>query len=251
MGHPGRCGLAGLEAPMALRGSGLRPAAWDEFGFFGEFNEAAPCGVSLFGFSADLCRAFQRFSALSPGTSMPRLRRFPALRLGVVTRGGGGSGFQGDSGACGLPGMGAPAARLRSGRGPRQGMDSEFYGELSHAAPCGVPLLRLRRIPALRFEEVAPGSGDFWGVFGGIGASTARGQGNACSAAVEWAGPTAGERAGGRGRGWVRGFFGEFNQDVPSGASMPSRCPRGAEGGVLVGVAVVPRAFPGKGVAVA
>ena len=83
------------------------------------------------------------------------------------------------------------------------------------------------------------GSGGLWG----CGGLRARGQGNACGVAGKWAEPTAGERARARGMGWGRFFWWVDPMlrllALPCcffGAPLPSRCWRGAEGGVLVGV---------------
>ena len=80
-GQGNACGAAWeWAALMAGERDAVRPAAWDEFGFLGEFNQAAPCGVSLPGLPADLGRGFQRLPALPPGN---RCRAFGAsLRCG-------------------------------------------------------------------------------------------------------------------------------------------------------------------------
>ena len=126
------------------QGSGRGPAAWDGFGFFGEINEAAPCGVSLPGLPADPGRAFQRFPALPHGTSLLRL---PALPCASAPSGGAGRwmvrGVLGDPGCYGLAGRGALAAWQGSGRAHARGAGSGFFGGLS--PPC----CALRRFPAV------------------------------------------------------------------------------------------------------
>ena len=106
-------GIRGDAGSRASEWAG--PAAGGGFGFFGELNQAAPCGVSLPGLPADPCRAFQRFLAVPHGTSVPRVRRLSALRSG---EGGGGAGMRGFRGVFGGRGVTGSRAgdRLRRGR---------------------------------------------------------------------------------------------------------------------------------------
>ena len=99
-----------------------------------------------------------------------------------------------------------------------------------HAAPLALPFPSVRERwrgwwrGAAGVPEVPGGFGGSWA----SGALRARGQGNACGMAWEWAGSTAGERAEARGRGWagacgmrwVRVFSGNSNQTAPCGVSL-------------------------------
>ena len=142
-GDRGRCGLAGRGASAPRhgsgrsprRGSGLGPAAGDGFEFFRGIQP---------GF------AFRRFSVGPLGRSRPRVSALPCSSLGVVVRGGGGSGYLGGSGAQGARGQGNACgvvgewARAR-GRGGGFGI---FLG----IQPC----CALRRFSAL--SSACPGS---------------------------------------------------------------------------------------------
>ena len=120
------------------RGAGGGPRQGMGSGFFGEFNQAAPCGVSLSGVPADPGRAFQRFPAVPHGTSLSPLRRLPALRSGEGGGGTGRWGVRGGFGGRGVAGsraaervrcgMGVGGAHGRgAGGGPRHGKDSGFF----------------------------------------------------------------------------------------------------------------------------
>ena len=63
-----------------------------------------------------------------------------------------------DPGRYGLAGMGAPAAWQGCGRGPRQGMGSEVFGEFNQAAPCGASL------PFGPGKVAGGGGAEWWGV---------------------------------------------------------------------------------------
>ena len=217
--------------------------------FFGEFNLAAPCGVSLPGLPAELCRAFRLLSAALP-CSVPSahpgraFRRLVTLRS-VWWRGAAGERrVFGDSGRCGLAGRGTPAAWQGSGRGPPEGERVRpaagdgfgiFSGTSTRLRLAAFLCRASRQIPAAlssayllcltaypcrairRFLVVGSarrrGVAGVLGVFGGFGAFHARGQGNACGVAGEWAGPTAG--------GWIWDFAGDSIHAVPVGASLP------------------------------
>ena len=121
LGNPRCRGLVGMEAPVARQGSGGgRGMGW----------------VRVFAGNSIRLR-LPVFPCFTPGTSMPRLRRFPALRLRVVARGSGElRDVLGDPERYGLAGMGAPVARHGSGRGPRHGSGR------GHAAGGGVGVFR-------------------------------------------------------------------------------------------------------------
>ena len=162
------CGLAGRGAPAARHGSGRRPRQGSGRGprqgmglvFFGELKQAAPCSVSLSGFAADPCRAFQRFPAVFHGKSGPRLSALPC----AAARGDG-AGRWGFGVSLGIRGVAGSRAwrRLWRGRGmggargrgavyePRQGMGSRFFGELNYGSPCGVSLPGLLAHPCRAF----------------------------------------------------------------------------------------------------
>ena len=67
------------------RGAGYGPRQEMGSGFFGEFNQAGPCGVSLSGLPADLCRAFLLLSAALP-CSVPSAHPGCAFRRLVTLR---------------------------------------------------------------------------------------------------------------------------------------------------------------------
>ena len=166
-------------------------------GFFCALNHTAPSGAFLLGLRP-LCAVLPCFVP----SAHPELAF--CVGSGSMARGSGRfwSVF-GIPGRCGFAGMGAPATRHRSGRGPRGRGWVGFFGGWSSRCAFGPFLPRLRRFPALWLGVVARGGGGS-GYLWGCGGSPARGHGSACGAAWEWAEPTAGERAGARGRGWVR-----------------------------------------------
>ena len=194
-------------------------------GFFGECNQASPCGVSLSGVPAEPGRAFQRFPAVPHRTSLIRLRRLPVFRSGEGDGGAGRRGFRAVFGGRGLADRGVGGAHGRgAGGGVRQGVRSGFFGDLNHASPCGVSLPglatdscrvfqrflavphgtslpRLRRCPALRLGVMARGGGDL-GCLWASGAMLARGHGSGRS-------PRRGSGRGAR-HGVGSGFFGEL-----------------------------------------
>ena len=227
------------RSPRQGRGRGL--AAWDGFGLFRGIQirlclSVLFCG-SLLPISATLWGAPMLCAF---GTSGPRFSAPTCASLGVMERGGGGGraslgGFGasracGQGSACGAAGEWAgPTAGERVGARGR-GWVRDFSGNSTRlrlaaflcrasrqipAALSSASLLCLTAHPSRPFGgslPFGPGKvavvrgGGVSGVALGVGASRARGQGNACSVALEWAGPTAGEGVGARGIWWVQDF---------------------------------------------
>ena len=165
-GQGNACGVAWEWTRAPGRGAGGGPRQGMGSGFFRGIQPDCALRFSLPGLPANHCWAFQRFRAVPHGTSLPRLRRCPALRLGVMARGGGDSECLWESGvlrACGHGSAYGAAwewAGVTAGErayGPRPGMGSGFSGEFNQTEPCGVSLLGLpadlcrafQRFPAL------------------------------------------------------------------------------------------------------
>jgi len=210
------------------RGAGGGPRHWVGSGFFAEFNQAAPSGDSLPGFTAGPCCAFRRFLAVPPAHPCCAFRLLPALRS---REGGSGwwravpvvRGVLGHPAPYGLAGRGAGGGAVGDGFGIFTGNSTrlrlavflcrafrQIPAALSSASVLCLtahPCRAFQRFPALRLRVVAWGGGDS-GCLWESGVSRARGHGNAGGAAWEWAEPAAGERSMSRDRRWVRDFSG-------------------------------------------